>query len=171
MSQLDGVKAIAENAYAQAGIKQITIKDKRYGVQLLPAYTAFAVGMELISLALPALGSYIDSEKKSEFILPEEDAMFSEIALLLVRQMEKANLVQIAEMLLQGLTCNGQEVDANVHFRGSVSGFMQVLEFALKENFSDFFTDYLKEKGLKIRSLGEMMEPIKKEEEQNKSEE
>jgi len=171
MSQLD---TIYNNAYSEAGIRELRLKDKtgkerRYSIRLLGGYTAFAVGLELITVFLPALGSYVDSEKKSDFILPEENAMFSEIALLLVRQMDQINLIKIAQGLLADMTCDGQPVDADAHFKGNLSGFIKVLEFTLKENFSDFFTDYLMEKGLKIRSLGEMMNPVK-EEEQEKSE-
>ena len=154
MSQIDNIK---NNVYAQAGLKEIQIKGNRYTISLLPAYTAFAVSSDLIKLVAPSIASFIDSGRKEDYILPEEDSMFSEMAMLLVRQMDQVNLVTIVKSLLEGLTCNGVPVDPNEHFKGNFSGFLSIVEYALKENFGDFFTEYLKEKGLEIHSLREAL--------------
>lgn len=154
MSQIDNIK---NQVYAQAGLKEITVKGNRYTIQLLGAYAAFAISADLVKLVTPSVASFMDSGRKEDYILPEESSMFSEMAMLLVRQMDQVNLVAIVQSLLDGITCNGVPVDANEHFRGNFSGLLKVLEFALKENFGDFFTEYLKEKGLEIRSLKEAL--------------
>jgi hypothetical protein len=154
MSELSNIK---DNVYKEQGLKEITIKNNTYTIQLLPAYEGFAIGMEIIKTLLPAFGAFLDNEQKGEFILPEENSLFSEVALLLVSQIDKLNITDIVSRLLRSAKCDGEDFSVDEKFRGRYSALLSLVEFSLKENFSDFFTEYLKERGLKIRSLGAIL--------------
>ena len=86
--------------------------------------------------------------------------MFTDLAIALVRQLDELELEETCRVLLAGLTCNGQPVDYETHFAGNYSAYIQVIEYALKENFGSFFTDYLKAKGLEIPTLMAMLKPL-----------
>lgn len=154
---MDQINQFRNEALEKEGLKETKINGKSYAVKLLPAYQGFAVGMQLIKTFLPAFGSFLDNNNKKEYILPEEESLFTEIAILLVDQMGKINLMDVIQLLLQDVRVDGNQIDVDQHFMGKYSEFVSLLQFALEANFKDFFTGYLKEKGIEIHSLREMV--------------
>lgn len=147
------------NAFAQqvadAGSRQIVIGDKTYGIQLLPATAGLQLGNRLIKGFAPTLGVFLDNEENTEFSL--EQTLFTDAAIALTRHMDDMDVVAIIKGMLAGLTCNAKPVEFDQEFRGNYGTLMAIVEFALKENFSDFFTDYLKAKGLDTETLRSLM--------------
>ena len=151
---MNSVQGVADAVYAKAGIRNITLGGNTYSIKLLSAFKGFAVGMKLIKTCLPALGAYFDSDKREEYMLPEEESLFTEMALLLVTQTDKLDIEDIIETITKDSLCNGTPIDVDEHFRGDLKNFMELLQFSLKENFGGLFTDFLKEKGLSLPTLG-----------------
>lgn len=149
----DTIQKIAQQVYDEAGFKSTYIKDKKYSIQLLPASLGFQVGTSLIQILLPVLGAWADSKEREGFVLPEEEGLYSEIALLVCSQLEKVDLLNIIQVLLRELKVNGEKVDFDAHFRGNYSALLGIVEFAIRENFSDFLSGYLRMKGVILDSL------------------
>lgn len=150
---------IAQQAAALAGIKQKTIQGKVYSIKLLPASQGLTVGQNIIKGFAPALGVLFDSKLEEDSLFPEEQTVFTDLAIAVVRQMDSLELTSVIQLLMQGLSCDGQAVDFDTHFAGNYAALLSVVEYSLRENFGDFFTLYLKEKGLEIHTLREMMMP------------
>ena len=147
------VRGFAEQYKDAEGYRTTEIGGRKYTIRLLSAYTAFVTGMQLVKTFLPALGGLLDGEGRKDLVLPEDDALFTETAMLLVNQMDRVDLVDVIQHLVKDAQCEGATISVDSHFRGNISGFISLIEFALRENFSDFFTGFLKEKGLGLQSL------------------
>ncbi len=160
---------IAAQAAAQAGIKQKTFGNNTYSIKLLPATQGLVTGQRIVKAFGPALGVLLDSGSQ-EGLYPEEDKLYTDLSVAIVHQLDDLEIVQTIKELLAGLSCNSQAVDFDKHFAGEYGELIAVVEYALKENFSDFFTSYLKAKGLEIPTLRSMMTPRVENQEQSNGE-
>lgn len=148
---------ILNNAKKMSGTHQFELDGNAYSLQLLPASKGFSIGMELIKIAAPIVGVFADKSQTEDAMFPEDNDMFFEASSILVSGMDKINVGNIVQELLSDLRCNGEVVNFDIHFRANYGTLIAILEVALKENFSDFFSSYLKAKGLEIPSLGSLM--------------
>jgi len=139
------------------GIRQKNIGSDVYTLELLPTIIGLKVTAKLTTLFAPVLGSMADSSESKPFIMPEEDATWSQAALLLVGQMDKVDVVDLIVVLLSSIKKNGQAVDIDQDFKGEYGDLLELVVFSLKENFGSFFTKMLKDKGLEIPILSKMM--------------
>ncbi len=147
------LERIKESVLQKAGIHEKTIGGKTYKITLLPATSALAVATQLMKLALPSIGAFVDGMKKEEITLPEDNMVFTEVATLFVQQLGQVSILDLAGLLLSNVTRDGVDVDVDVEFRGNLGGLVTLLEFSLKENCGDFFTEYLKEKDIDLPAL------------------
>lgn len=152
---MDDIKRIAQSTLQEAGVHSITIKNKLYTIELLPATQAFAVATQLLKVCLPAIGAFGDGVRNKELIMPEDDTMYTQMSVLLVRQMNDISVMDVLTLLGQGITCNGTTVILDDEFKGNLGGMVMLLEFILRENCGSFFTDYLQAKGIDLPSLKE----------------
>lgn len=150
---MDDIKALADAALKQAGIHSIKIKDQTYSIELMPARQAFAIATQLMKLSLPSIGAYADGVKRQEWVLPEDDNMFTEVAILLAKQMNDVSVMDLLTLITQGISKNGTSVDVDEEFKGNLGGFIVLLEFVLKENCGSLFQDWLAAKGISLPSL------------------
>lgn len=150
------VQEIANDLMAQQGYKQIMLDEGMYAIKLLPSTQGIGLAFNLIRVFLPSIGAWADGEKKEGLILPEDNSMFSEVAMLLVGQMDRIDLSQVIKTLVGNTLLNSQPIDFEKHFVGNYGSLVELVEFALKENFGSFFTSYLRKKGI---VLGELMAP------------
>jgi len=157
MSASDRVQQIVQ----QAGHRQLVLNGKTYSVKLLPATKGMSVSARIIKAVGPAFGVLLDSS--NEDLFPEEISMFTDLAVAVVRQLDELQMEITIKELLGGLSCDGQSVNFDEHFAGNYGELIAVTEYALKENFGDFFTEYLKAKGLEIHTLREMFQKNKEE--------
>ena len=157
MVEQSEIQKIAEEVSLQQGILDKKIGEDVYSVKLLPATVGASVGLKLINLALPIIGVIVDKSGEQEYVLPEDKSMWTEASILLVRQMDQVDVVDTMKLLLNQSTCNGVAIDFDQHFAAKYSRLISLVEFALEANFKDFFTEYLKGKGLDLSSLREKM--------------
>ncbi len=157
---MDDIKRIAQSALAEAGVHSVNIKGKTYTIELLPATQAFAVAIQLSKVFLPAIGAIADGTAKRDSILPEDDNLFTDAAVLLVGQLGNISILDTVTLLTQKITVEGKLVKIDEEFKGNLGGLVCLLEFVLRENCGSLFTDYLQAKGL---SAGLLKGLLKKE--------
>lgn len=151
MSQ-DFVQEIAQSS----GLIQKEFNGDTYTLKLLPASKGMMMGKRLISTFAPALGVLMDSTTKDP-IFVEENTMCTDLAVAIVSQLDQLDFEKTIIDLLTGMTCNGQGIVFDTHFAGKYGLLLNCVEWAIKENFGDFFTEWLKGKGLSIPTLKSMM--------------
>ena len=117
-----------------------TINGKLYKVVPLMAEDGLIVWENLLALLGPSIGVGIDSFNHNE-IIDGSPTTFSEAILLLQRKLDGTQLVNYSREMLVGLQCDGDEVDWNKHFSANYGDWVQVIIFAMKENFQTFFTE------------------------------
>ena len=154
---MDDIQRIAQSTLAEAGVHSVDIKGKTYVIELLPATQAFAVAIQLSKVFLPAIGAIVDGNGKRDNILPEDDNLFTDAAVLLVGQLGNVSILDLVSLLTQKITVDGKAVDINEDFKGNLGGLVRLLEFVLKENCGDLFTDYLQAKGISTELLKGLM--------------
>lgn len=143
----------------QSGFRTVEINGKKYTYELLPALTAARVGVNLLEMFLPAVGSAVDGFRRKDFILPEDDNILSEIALQLTLSLGKTDIVSVISQLLFNVSVgSGKLSDLDRHFQGNLSGLILLVEDSLKENFGELFLGYCKAKGLEIPSLKDLFQ-------------
>ncbi len=150
---MNEINQIATDVMAQQGYKQIMLEEGMYAIKLLPSTQGIGLAFNLIRVFLPSIGAWADGEKKEGLILPEDNSMFSEVAMLLVGQMDRIDLSQVIKTLVGTALLNNQPIDFEKHFVGNYGSLIELVEFALKENFGSFFTSYLRKKGIDLGSL------------------
>lgn len=153
---------IAQQAAMMSPMRQTNIEGKTYSIMLLSAIKGMTIGQKLIEAFSPAAGIVFDKSQEEDSLF-NENTTFRDIAVAITARLDRLDMPNTVRDLFQGLACNGQQVNFDEHFRGNLGEMLLVLEFALKENFGDFFTKYLKAKGLEIHTLREMMAPLKEE--------
>lgn len=121
-----------------------------YQISLLKGREGFRTAMDLAKVVAPVLGSTFDGVRHDEYIHGAPKT-WTNMALLLIDQMDKIDVESlIFDKLLRGLVVNGQQVDIDSFFLANYSVLIELLVFALKENFGDFFGA----NGFKTRFLG-----------------
>ena len=115
----------------------ISIDGKEYKIVLLGTSRAFATSQELAKLSLPSLGAALDGMfQQDEWA---EKQTFSEMAILLTKQLEGVDTVAVAKELLAGTTENGIAIDFENHFRGRLELLAKLLDAALRGNYGSLF--------------------------------
>lgn len=156
---------------AAHGQRSIRLGSNSYNIYLMPAIEAMQLASEIFILLAPTMASIFDKVRMSDTLLPEEDMSFTDVAFVLVKQLKSFKLEDLCNQLLSNATVNGQSLNVNDQFRGKLKDLTLLLEFAIKENgILDFFTEFLREKGLEIPTLREMMEVVKIQKESTQSE-
>ena len=147
---------VMQQALQQAFQCQSTINGKDYVIQLLPTSVSLEVSQKLVKALGPAFGVLLDNNS-DESMYQMEQTLFTDLFIAIAKQLDNLELTTLLQVLLKGAYCDGQAIDFDEHFRGKFGELLLVGEWALKENFKDFFISYLKAKGLEIHTLREMM--------------
>lgn len=155
--------SIADNAMRESGVRQTTINGRSYSIQLLPGTVGLNTAQKIIKALGPALGVILDSPNQDEVVFAEDNTFFTDVAIAIVSSLDNLDLEHTVKNLLMNSYCDGQKIDFDKHFMGNYGNMIALVEFTMKENFGDFFTSYLKAKGLEIHTLRQMMNPLKAE--------
>ena len=142
-----------------SGESGVLIKGTNYTINKLPALPAYLLGVEIMETLLPSLGSTADGVQNWEDIFPEYRAVFAQLAVHLVKGLRQLDKESVIGQLLEGATCDGEILDLNNGMRGKVSDLAFLIEFALKENFTDFFIEYIKERVSDLPTLIQSLIP------------
>lgn len=113
-------------------VKKTTIEGTEYQLNLLRADVGFRTALKLAGIAGPLI---------SEVTGGNEDEGF-DIGLIVGDLFAEGGdeLFEIINVILEGLMANGKTVDFGDHFMGNYAELVAVTVWALKENFSSFFT-------------------------------
>lgn len=115
------------------------INGKKYQITMLPALKAVGVGKKLLKVVLPAIGGTIDGLREDNIYGTPKT--FTDVAVALCTQLDDIDLDELIYALLNEASCEGKTIrDIDSHFQGEIGELIGVLEFALRENFSSFFT-------------------------------
>lgn len=115
------------------------INDIDYELKLLNTSRAFITAEQLIKLGLPSLGAGLDNAMlgdEEEFL---ESQTFATIAILITRQMDEVDVLSIVKELLKDMTADKAPVDFEKYFRGRMDLLIEIIEFALRENYGSLF--------------------------------
>ena len=154
--------ATVQDHMLKHGVKQQTINGKSYSLTHLPASVGFVTFLQLVELFGTSTASIIDNSAREDFVLPEENYLFTQATQLLIEKIaQKEEVLNMVMKLTSTVSCDGKAVDFDTHFAGNYGELVLIVEWVLKENFKDAFTCWLKAKGLSIPTLGKVMEMVK----------
>ncbi len=122
-------------AAAQKRIRQTTITTPVDGISqefqiqifVLPAREGLRMATKLLTLFAPMLSGGEG----------EQEVDFSQIAKVLASS-DQVDLIEITDRLLKGLSVNGQGIDLDEYFAANYGILLQIMAFALMENFGSF---------------------------------
>lgn len=115
--------------------RQKTINGKNVVIYLLPASQGIVIAKRLLEIFLPAFGTAIESSKY------ESGMDFQEVAASVAANLPALD-ESIIKKLLKGCSVDLKDVgtDFDNYFMGNYGELISILEFAVTENFSSFFT-------------------------------
>lgn len=124
---------------------------KTIKIALLPAITkGIPVARRLLNLIAPVVGGTLDGLKHDDIIhgVPKT---FSEMSLVVCQQLDQIDASSLVFTLLENMEVDGKAINLDDYFSANYGEMMEVLEFALKENFESFFTgNGMKQRFLKV---------------------
>lgn len=124
---------------------------KTIKIILLPAITkGIPVARRLLNLIAPVVGGTLDGLKHDE-IIHGAPKTFTELSLTVCQQLEQVDAASLVFTLLENMEVDGSKIDLDDYFSANYGEMVEVLEFALKENFESFFTgNGMKQRFLKV---------------------
>lgn len=117
-----------------------TSTGKNVRIILLPAISkGIPIARRLLSVVAPAVGGTLDGLRHDDLIhgVPKT---FSELSLVVCQQLENVEIGNVVYTILEGMEVEGKAVDLDKYFTANYGEMVEILEFALKENFQSFFT-------------------------------
>lgn len=118
----------------------ITIRDKKFKIELLPSEEGLELWEYLMKKLLPSVGTGLDS-MQHDSVMDGSPKTFSQAFGLLAEKLSGKDLKEISKNLFQGATVDGKPLDFNEQFKGNYGSWKSLLTFALKENFGSFFEE------------------------------
>lgn len=116
-------------------IQEKTINKNKYQLHMLGALKAFTIGRGLTKL-MPVAGSFMDAQFSNAL----DGLKFSTIATVLLENLEELDIDDILEEVVYSkLICNGQDINADEHFKGNLGEMVDVIAWALEVNFKSLF--------------------------------
>lgn len=113
-------------------IRKTTIQGKSVQIYLLPALEGILMARELAEIVIPTVGSFYQG-------FAEENLNFENLAMVLMSELDKIDVAQIITRLLKDMAVNESSVDFDDYFMANYGELVEILIFAIKENFSSFF--------------------------------
>ena len=117
----------------------IEIGGMKYTITLLNTTRAYITGQEVIKLTAPIAGAAFDGMRNDAELLIDESHTFQAVAIHLKNQMGEVDTLAIIIELLNGVTVDGVPLNFDSHFPGRLDHLLQLVEFALEENYSSLF--------------------------------
>ena len=126
------------NSVATKMFRTKKIGDSEFQITVLPALEVIRQGKTLLNIVLPVFGSAFDalSDSGDEYQI---NTTFSDLSLLVCEQLDKLDVEQLITILFKGALKDGKPYDVNNLSADDVGEIFSVLEWALEENFHDFF--------------------------------
>jgi len=123
--------------------KKINVGDKEYVIRVLPAGVGMKMGLRLVKIVTPLLGGVMDDLSSNSDLFGEDDT-FTKLASKMVLVLEEEQLDEIVHSVLSSAVIieKGKiprDLDFDNDFMANYGELIEVLAFALKENFSSIF--------------------------------
>lgn len=142
-----GIKTQAEiEALNSKSEKYIQIGDNTYKVRLISGRKGIQIALQLKSIALPLLGRALDGLKDEDDFI-ETPKTFTEMATMLTYSLGEQDMDKLIfdDILFDVKLKEGDEevykaINWDEFLIGNYGDFIPLIAFALKENFSSFFT-------------------------------
>jgi len=124
--------------------KHIQIGDNLYKIKLISGRKGIQIALQLQGIALPLIGRAIDGLKDEDDFI-ETPKTFTEMATMLTYSLGEQDMDKlIFEDILYDVRIKEGDVykpvDWDEYLIGNYGDFIPLIAFALKENFSSFFT-------------------------------
>lgn len=113
-------------------VRQKKINDKTFQIYLLPTGKGLKTAKTLAQTFLPMWGEFMSSMQRGELD-------YHMLAMSLAAELESFEVETLIRDLLKELSVDGQEVKFDEYFMGNYGELVEVVAFAIKENFSSFF--------------------------------
>ena len=153
-----------KDQYQAQGLVDVVVGGQTYTITLIPARASAKLALDIAKIFLAPIGSAIDNKSTEKYRMPDESTIWTEVAAHIVNGLDSIDLFYVVDTLLKDVSNAKGKIDVDVEFRGKISGLISLTEQAMRENWTDFFTVYLKEKGIDLSSLSQMMKPGAQEE-------
>lgn len=147
-----------------SGIVQKTIGEATYTLKLLPVLPQLVSFTKLITICAPVLTAIQDkivSDQNAEAFLEatgqeslQNDINFTYIATVLATQVDKLDVVALIDNLLKNLYKGNDQINI---LTDSDENAIELLVWALKENFATSFLKLAKDKGMTTDFLQEFL--------------
>lgn len=122
--------------------KSKIIAGKRYTIQALPVWDAYDGCALLTELVLPVMGEWLDASRVSEeTMMFEKQNTFREIMTIAAQNINKPEMKTLVNRMLQGVSCEGESISVEEHFKGKIHHMMELIVYAFEVNFKDFFME------------------------------
>ena len=121
-------------------VRKIKIGENEFSITLLKGREGWRVAEQLGKVILPLIGESFDAGKHDE-IIHGAPTTFRDLALVFIEQMDKLNTEEIIfDKLLKDVKVDGEVVAIEEVIVGNYDILVELLMFALKENFGSFFS-------------------------------
>lgn len=119
----------------------------QYRINILKGGVGIGLFLKLKNIVLPLFGGVLDGMSNDDVVL-DKTTTYTDIALVLCEQMDKADIISVIETLLNGCTVKTPEdahsvpkdLNFDEHFMANYGDLLELLSFALQENFGSLFT-------------------------------
>lgn len=108
------------------------INGKDFQIYLLPAGEGIKRATQLAKAFAPTLASLVESS--SQGVID-----YSSVAYTIAEGLDEIDVLEVCSALLRDLSVSGQAVKLDDYFMGNYGEFIEIMAFALKENFESFF--------------------------------
>lgn len=115
-------------------VRETTVNGKKVHIYLLPATRGLVMAKKLSQLVLPTISGFAEASN------PESGISLATVSTLLVESLDDLDIEDIVIQLLSNLVVEGQEVTFDDYFMANYGELVEILQFALEQNFSSFFT-------------------------------
>ena len=134
MSRLDSPKP-------EDFFKQKEIGGNRYTIVALGAIAAYKGATILSKTIAPVFGEVLDSRNVDEdAMMFEKQNTWREVLTIITDNINTPEVDELVFKMLEGVTCNGERIDLDEHFKGKVHELVELIMYALEVNFKGFFT-------------------------------
>lgn len=136
-------------------VRKIKNKDgteSTYHIKLLPSIVCWRYVEDTLEFLTPILGAWYDGAANMT-----ED-MGTNIGILISSNLKGINLIEMAEVMLQGAVKDGKAFSINDDFHGAegLRVLKELVVLAYKENCMDFLSGELESMGLNLPSLDDL---------------
>lgn len=117
------------------------INNKTFTIKPLGVKAGWRGWTLLLEMVGPIFGEVIDSRNVDEAMMFEKQNTFREILTIVSSKLRTPDMEALIDEMLVGAQVDGQPLDVERDFAGSIHSYQTLIMFALEVNFKGFFTE------------------------------